>query len=106
MSVSVLVGSEHAGFNEAVLLRMLAQELSIDKETINQWQKGNDKSGDGRSKEEGEKSERQKLGKLSETVFSEPLHNTMWVWAYWAKMQSVQMNKCTNLEYNMGCEAQ
>lgn len=70
MSVSVLVGSEHAGFNEAVLLRMLAQELSIDKETINQWQKGNDKSGDGRSKEEGEKSERQKLGKLSETVFS------------------------------------
>ena len=43
MSVSVLVASEHAGFNEAVLLRMLPQELSIDKETINQWQKGNDK---------------------------------------------------------------
>lgn len=36
MCVSVLVGSEHAGFNEAVLLRMLVQELSIDKETINQ----------------------------------------------------------------------
>lgn len=70
MCVSVLVGNEHAGFNEAVLLRM----LRIDKETINQWQKGNDKSGDGRSKEEGKKSERQKLRKLSESD-SEPLHN-------------------------------
>jgi len=36
MWVSVMVGSEHAGFNEAVLLRMLVQELSKDKETINQ----------------------------------------------------------------------
>lgn len=39
MSVSVVVGNEHAGFNEAVLLRMLVQELSMYKETINQWQK-------------------------------------------------------------------
>jgi len=36
MWVSVMVGSGHAGFNEAVFLRMLVQELSKDKETINQ----------------------------------------------------------------------
>lgn len=75
MSVSVLVGGEHAGSDEAVLIRMLPQELSIDKETINQWQKGNDESGDGRSKDGGEKSERQKLREESHSVFSEPLYN-------------------------------
>ena len=52
MSVSVLVRIEHAGFNEAVLLRMSPRELRMNKETINQWQKRNDKSGNGRSKEE------------------------------------------------------
>ena len=35
-NVSGMVGNEHAGFNEAVLLRMLVRELTMHKETINQ----------------------------------------------------------------------
>ena len=48
-----MVGNEHAGFNEAVLLRMLVRELTMHKETINQWQKEYDRKWDGRSKVRG-----------------------------------------------------
>ena len=51
--MSVVVGNEHAGFNEAVLLRMLVRELTMHKETINQWQKEYDRKWDGRSKVRG-----------------------------------------------------
>jgi hypothetical protein len=46
--VSVLFGSEHAGFHEAMsFLRMWVKKIKYDKETINQLYKEDD----GRSKE-------------------------------------------------------
>lgn len=99
MSVSVVVGNEHAGFNEAVLLRMLVRELTMHKETINQWQKEYDRKWDGRSKVRGGwKQWKTKNWSAAEREFSEAeaFHNVGG-----SSLGQIHMKKCSKLEYNM-----